>query len=557
MITVDIKEKADFQIDIIDDEFNLVVNNEGEIITTAPHRYLTISSVSLTQLTPPLVSDGINLVLEAECLTPPIPYSYAHLEFILSYNKDFVADGALDVDILYKFESVNQDGWFLEYNYIYDFPGTGYPSYFSFIYMKVKYIALGLDINLSNPLYLFYRSRGCTVSGTNLYLSDSYGDYYGKIIDLKESYFSNTGTSKYNQIVVDLFPNPSDYGTNPWPTGKNIHYEVYVGSSPSYVSYLNGTAESVLHKDSSVSPSGFLYFDGSSYVGFGPDGIPSSMWQNNVVFITDEVDAQNDLFVVYRSKWDVGTGSWISRILKQKDFVSSPSRLFTPSSSLRIKPNSITQPYFLYVIIGTSPNVEDYFEDGDTTDYSKIIIGYEGLIDYASTINSSDRSHFYFYRNGSVINPGLFAFNKDENIDIVYISRNPYMSDEKVYVFWRAQYSAFPSSSSSSLSSSSLSSSSSSLSSSSLSSSSLSSSSSSLSGSSSSSSENLIDGYYLVRLDTGLSCEALILDIITCTHISDQTEWDSYQFDVCYLKAPSVYWKYTTDGIKHPDMTCS
>ena len=239
MITIDIKEKADFQIDIIDDEFNLVVNNEGEIITTAPHRYLTISSVSLTQLTPPLVSDGINLVLEAECVTPPSPYSYAHLEFILSYNKAFVADGALDLDILYKFESVNQDGWFLEYNYIYDFPGTGYQSYFSLVYMKVKYIALGLDINLLTPLYLFYRSRGGTVSGSNLFLSDTYGDYYGKIIDLKESYFSNTGTNKDNQIVVDLFPNPSDYGTNPWPVGKNIHYEVYVGSSSYYVDYLS------------------------------------------------------------------------------------------------------------------------------------------------------------------------------------------------------------------------------------------------------------------------------------------------------------------------------
>lgn len=450
MIPIQIKSKVDYQIDSIDGSLNIAVNNSGQVLACQPSKYISVSSMSVSQISPPIISDGINLILEGECLTLPGGYLYGHFEFVLTYNQDFVTDGSQESDILYKFNSFDLDGWFLEFDKIYTMPGTGYQAIQSTQNWRVKYITTNLDLDLSQKIYLFYRVIGCTVSDGKLYLSDTYTDYKGKLLNLESSYFSNTGEDQNNQIAINLLPTYTDYWVSPWPVGEYIHYEVYVGTSGNPLDYTEGTVTPLLHRDSSISPAGFYYFNGLSFVNFGKSGMASSLCWDRVVFITSSLDAQKALFVIYKAKWSSGDTGWISQAVNPKDFVLSPSKTFNPSSELRIRPNIYPSSYNLHIIVGTSPNLEDYFVDGHTDDFSQIIIGYSGLIEYATTINPSDRSKFFFYRNGSIINPGSYGFNKTEDVLVTYICSTNYIGNDRVYVFWRVEYGTVPSSSSSS-----------------------------------------------------------------------------------------------------------
>jgi len=464
MIPIEIKTKVDYQIDSINGKMNIAVNNSGEILACQPSKYISISSMSVSQINPPIISNGINLILDGECLTLPGGYSYGHFEFVLTHNSNFVIEGSQESDILYKFNSFDLDGWFLEFDKIYTMPGTGYQSTLATQRWRVKYIATNLDLDLSEKLYLFYRVRGCSIINGKLFLSDTYTDYKGKLVNLESSYFSNTGENQENQIAINLLPTYTDYWSSPWPAGKYIHYEVYVGTSGNITDYTGGSVKPLLYRDSSVSPAGFYYFDGLSFVNFGESGMSSSLCWKRVVFITSSLNSQEALFVVYKAKWSGGSTGWISQAVNPKDFIISSSKTFNPCSELRIRSGTYPSRYNLHVIVGTSPNLEDYFDGGSTDDFSKIIIGYSGLIEYSTTTNITDRSKFFFYRNGAIINPGDYGFSQSEDVLVVYRCSVNYTGNDKVYMFWRAEYGTVPSSSSSSsLSSSSYSSSDSSL----------------------------------------------------------------------------------------------
>ena len=450
MIPIEIKTKVDYQIDSINGKMNIAVNNSGEILACQPSKYISISSMSVSQINPPIISNGINLILDGECLTLPGGYSYGHFEFVLTHNSNFVIEGSQESDILYKFNSFDLDGWFLEFDKIYTMPGTGYQSTLATQRWRVKYIATNLDLDLSEKLYLFYRVRGCSIINGKLFLSDTYTDYKGKLVNLESSYFSNTGENQENQIAINLLPTYTDYWSSPWPAGKYIHYEVYVGTSGNITDYTGGSVKPLLYRDSSVSPAGFYYFDGLSFVNFGESGMSSSLCWKRVVFITSSLNSQEALFVVYKAKWSGGSTGWISQAVNPKDFIISSSKTFNPCSELRIRSGTYPSRYNLHVIVGTSPNLEDYFDGGSTDDFSKIIIGYSGLIEYSTTTNITDRSKFFFYRNGAIINPGDYGFSQSEDVLVVYRCSVNYTGNDKVYMFWRAEYGTVPSSSSSS-----------------------------------------------------------------------------------------------------------
>ena len=447
-----LNNRVDYQFDLQNDSPSIVLNDSGDILAFNMVKYVSMLTPSVSAIIPPIVSRGINLILESEC--PPItsPFQYGHLEFVLSYNAMFVKDGAVESDVLYRFQSVDLDGWFVEKDAIYDMPGTGYDvDYVTYRY-KVKYIATGLDLDLTIPIYFYCRARFLVETLGEYYLTDTYSSYIGKILDTRESYFSNTGSRQVNQIVVPLLPAVSDYWVNPWPSGRYVHYELYVGKYGSYDQY-ESTGSWELYRDSSINPTGFYYFNDLSMVGFGELGIPSAKEWNKAVFITDELDTEKALFAVYRAKWSDGQTGWISQNLNLVDYVSGDlTKSFHPSSEIMVRANTFGSRYDAHVIVGTSPNLVDYFEDEDTDDFSKIIYSFPGLIEYSYTGNNTDMNRFYYYENGSVTNNMPNGFDNTVDTEIVYMCSQNYVGEEKLYVFWRFETGVSSSSSSSSCS---------------------------------------------------------------------------------------------------------
>lgn len=450
MIPRQLNNKSGYQFDLQGEVPSIVLNDSGDILTCDPTKYISLSGGYVSGIIPSTVSDGINLILESECPTIISPFQYAHLEFVLSYNANFVKDGASESDVLYRFESLDPDGWFVELDSTYDFPGTGYTSTYAAYRYRVKYVATGLDLNLSNKIYFYYRARYVSLVLGDIYLSNTYSSYVGKILDMRESYYSNTGSHQTNQIVVNLATAISDYWSYPWPVGKNINYEIYIGKYGNHDTY-EATGDYEEYRDSSIDPAGFYYFNGLSNVGFGENGMPGVNGGNKITYLTDELDVEKALFAVYRAKWAGGQTGWISQSLKLVDYVSDdPDKTFFPSSEITIRANTFNDRYHVHVIVGTSPNLVDYFDEEETNDFADLSIYFPGLIEYSYTGNSTDRSKFYYYSNESVKNVGSNGFNNTIDNRITYISATNYSGEDKLYVFWRFQYeSGTPSSSAS------------------------------------------------------------------------------------------------------------
>lgn len=450
MILRQLNNRSDYQFDIQNDAPSIILNDDGDILTCEPLKYVSLLPASVSTIVPPVVSSGINLILESEFPTIPSPFNRAHLEFVLSYNPRFVTDGALESDVLYRFESINLDGWFVELTSAYDMPGSGYTSDYTTYRYRAKYIATGLDLDLTRSVYFYYRARCVDLISGNFYLTDTYTDYSGKLLNLRQSYFSNTGARKENQIVISLLPAISDYWSNPWPSDKLVHYEVYIGKHGNYADYIiNGDWEK--HEDSSVDPAGFFYFDGLTVRGIGSQGIPSVNEWNKVVFITDELDMEKALFVVYRAKWQGGNSGWISQSLNLVDCVPGDlSKYFYPSSEIVVRANRFVGRYFVHVIVGYSPYLGDYFYDEDTDDFSKILTTFPGLIEYSYSGNTADMSRFHYYSGGVVSNATANGFDGEVESRITYVCSQNYTDEEKIYIFWRFEYSQLYSSSSSS-----------------------------------------------------------------------------------------------------------
>lgn len=429
-------------------DVDLTLNSEGTIYRSNPRKYIDVSSWAKSSITPPYYSDSTILILETDLPDVPIGYSYAHIEYVLTYNQDFVLDGELTADVLYKFESIDIDGWAIEYDKIYSLPGEGYTSWHTTRLLKSKFIATDLTIDFTQDLYLFHRSRGCTVSGGDITLSNEYSSYSGKKINLYASTFSNTGENRTSPLSVDLLPEISDY-FNTWPPSSNIHYEIYIGSSGDVSDYTGSLVTPLMYRDSGDSPTGFTYFDGSSFVGFGEDGPLGSLYGNKMVFISPSIDTKTALFAVYRAYWDGGNTTWIAKVLQSSDFIKTPGRSFNTSSFIEISAGTFPDRYDAHVIVGTSPVLSEYFDDGLLNDFTKLNPFFDGLIDYANTAETLDRSKFDLYENGSIHPPGNFGFDDSKDIKITFTSGENYDGDEKVHIFWRFEHGTVASSSSS------------------------------------------------------------------------------------------------------------
>lgn len=449
MDSINIKNKHNHDIRSVDGRLDLSLISDGKVINVRPERYYPVSPMTVSDVKPVLVSDGIILILEAECEAIPLGYQNAHMEFVLTYNPDYVIDGALDSDILYKFESYKQDGWFIEQDNIYTFPGSGYTSYQAVRGLSVKHIAMDLDLNLSNDIYMFSRSVGITYNSNNIFLSNSYTNWKGRKLHLYASTLSNTGVNRYCPIAINLLPEISDYFGS-WPVDKDVYYEIYVGESGNVTDYTMGSIKPLVHRNSSVSPTGFYFFDGTEIKTFDDDGIPSEYCGNKMFFVTDVVDTKKALFSVYRAFWSGGNSNWIAKALNSFDFVTDTLRPFNTTTRISIKKDTFPSRYHLHVIVGTCPDLKEYFEDEDIDDFSMIRYSFDGLIDYATTLNTSDSLKFEYYYNTRIVNPGSVGLPNDVDVDVLYTSPQNQDGDENTYVFWRSEYGLWSSSSSSS-----------------------------------------------------------------------------------------------------------
>ena len=437
-MSIEIRKNLGHTLGVEDGNLDLTVNDAGQVLRATPSKYLPISSWTPSSIRPVIMSNGIIMVLMSELPEVPDTYTYAHLEYTLTYNPSFVSDGSPNEDVLYQFSSVDQDGWVMEYTDVYTFPGTGYTSWHTTRKLRARHIAPDLDLDLEQDLYLFYRSRGCNVIGDDLELSEDYSDYNGNKVNMLSSSFSNTSETRSSQLEINLLPEISSY-YSAWPAGKSVHYEIYIGESGTYSDYSTGGVIPLEYADSEISPTGFKYFDGTKFVNLN-DGIPSALHGTAVSFTSQVVDTKKSLFAIYRAKWSGGSTNWISKVISSHNVIDSTTKVFTPNAYTFIEAGTYQAGYHMHMIVGTSPDIAEYFDDGLTDDFSKINYQFDGLVDYASTINVSDLGRFSYYKDGVIGAPDQFGFEHDSDISLTYASAQNYTNDDQLYVFWRAEY---------------------------------------------------------------------------------------------------------------------
>ena len=88
------KKIIGYEIGIENGSPHLTINDDGNVMDAPLRRYFPVSPWSKSDISPIIVSDKIVLALEAQCIDLISPYNYGHFEFILTYNNNFVLDGA-------------------------------------------------------------------------------------------------------------------------------------------------------------------------------------------------------------------------------------------------------------------------------------------------------------------------------------------------------------------------------------------------------------------------------------------------------------------------------
>ena len=438
MSTITIQDILGHSIKEVEGSVDLTVNSAGDILNAVVPKYVSESfTPSVTDVEPPFVTFDLNLILEAS-RHDISAWDYAHFEFVLSYNSDYVADGLQDKDVLYRFSSLDIDGWMVEDDSVYKMRGVGVSSAEFPDLVKVKYIALSLDIDVSRTIYLYDRARRISYYGGQIIVRNTYTPWQGRVLWLKESYPMNTGNNQYSSQALTLRSGPTA-----WTVGEDVNYEVYIGKYGSQSAYSGG--DYVLHQDSSVLPSGFFYFDGDSVNNFPNDGIPGIMYGKDIFFVTNAIDTGEAFFVVYRASWSSGNSGWMADVINAEDVGHDVTKNFHPSAVFQIDADAYPSFYQIHVIVGTNPDLATYFQDGLVGQFDRLLTGSTELIEYRYSQRAADRSSFRFYSTQyatayKVAPVKHYGFPGNETLNITFRCQNNYTGVKVPHIFWIVEY---------------------------------------------------------------------------------------------------------------------
>lgn len=381
------------------------------------------------------------------------PNDTVHFDVVISSEANAVESGEPDYElVLARYRSTEGGYFYLELSSLYELPTAGADISFTSTQSGriVKLFVTNVGIDATYEIFAYWRPM--FYSGGSF---TGYGEWNGSEIRFPKSIPSNTGTETSGNQIITMNP-----GLMVWAAGQNAHFEVYAGYESDVSTYTSGGE--LLHRDSSLVWSGFKYFDGTEVLDVPSTGVPYAYVSQSKFLVTNTLPSDRPIVVHYRAKTSGGSTSWVAELAFPSDFFETGGQTFHPPLTVTIPENTYSEYYHAQVIIGTDPDLADYFAGGDTSlEYPDL--SYGGLEDFGYSRMSADSSRFWYFHNGVMTNPAPYhAMPNTKDVVLTYRPENSYSGDRRLYVFWRFLYSVgFSSSSSSSSGSSSFSSSSS------------------------------------------------------------------------------------------------
>jgi len=404
----------------------------------------------LSSLVPAAISQvktaGVSFLVPMKVPPYNVLYDSVHFDVVISSSAAAVEDGEPDyASIDARYRSVDGGYFYLELSALYELPSEGADISIgsSQIGRIVKLFASNVNIDPSSEMFAFWRP---VYYNSGVFVA--YGDWNGSEIRFPRSVPSNTGDDSVGNQVVSMNPELIQ-----WTPGLNAHLEVDIGYS--------GGSE-LLHRDSSLSWSGFKYFNGTEIVDVSSAGVAYAYVDQPKFLVTNGLRSDRPVIVVYRATTSSGSTAWAAELVFPSDFFEAGGQTFHPPVTTNIPAGTYSNYYHAQVIMGTDSDLTSYFVGGDTSlEYPDLT--YSELEDFGYSRLPVDAPRFWYFNNGVMVNPSpVHAMPSTKNVTLTYHSENSYSGDRRLYVFWRFLYSdGFSSSSSSSSWSSSLSSSSS------------------------------------------------------------------------------------------------
>jgi len=414
----------------------------------------TLNEAAISQV----ITRGISFLVPITVPAYNVLYDSVHFDVVISGYADVVESGEPDYEkVTGRYKSYDGGYFYLELSSLYDLPSEGadISSGSAQIGRTVKLFASNVDLNMNEDVFAFWRPAYYKLG---VFVEN--GDWNGTEIRFPKSIPTNTGIDPMGNQIITL-----DHGRMQWAPGNNADFEIYIGYQSNVSDY--SSRSELLHRDSSVVRSGFKYFDGSEILDVPAAGVPYASVNQPKFLVTNGLKSDRPVIAIYRAKTTAGNTSWVAELVFPSDFFETGGQTFHPPVTIRIPSGTYSEYYHAQVIMGTDPDLANYFTGGDTS-AELPDLGYAELEDFGYSKLSEDASRFWYFNNGIMTNPSpIHAIPNSKDVSLTYHAENSYAGDRRLYVFWRFLYSSGFSSSSFSSSSSSDSSSNSSSSSSS------------------------------------------------------------------------------------------
>ena len=414
---------------------------KGGIVRYGPFPSKTVPTddLELAVLSPTLVRGiGIDVSLIVPSYDPA--FDRCHFEVLVSLNPNAVVTSEpAEADVFARYFSEEPGGWYLEMDSVYALPtaGANVDAGSDQIGKTVRFLAYNIDLDPSVPFYVFWRTRR--------YSSGSFvvgGMWIGHKVKVLRSRPLNTGDKPTSNQAVDL-----PLSLVSWPGGQLASVEVYAGPAPSVAQYLAGTVPYV-YRNSATNRSGFRWFDGTSMELFPIDGLPDSASTGTAYLITNPIKSETPFFVVYRTAWTGGGSDWTAHIYVPTDAYELPGQDMNVCLKMDVQADQLPNRYHAQVIIGTSYDLRDYFPGGDTSLLLPDMAAPD-LLEFGYSWDIADRPNFSVFDGDGLVPISYAGLDNTRFMLISYISKAAYNGDELLYAFWRYDYDASFSSSSS------------------------------------------------------------------------------------------------------------
>ena len=409
----DLNKISHARIDKHNDGLNLaLLDSKSVYYGELPKRWdLTDDLVAATVLP----SSHVGPIISFDAIIPEFPggIDRIHFDVAVSSSDQAVSTGVINESLVSSRRlSDAHGGFYVETSGIYHMPTAGLPS--SYSGKSVHVVISNADVDPSNPVYVYWRPRW--------YASDAFdsnGDFYGMGLHFVKAMSLNTGEESISNQYLSL---PASEMS--WPAGKDASFEVYYGSR---------------YRDSSVNNSGFRYHDGEDIKLLPQDGIDGLLSGTGVYLLTNPMDISSPMTVRCRAKWDTGQTAWFSMIHFPEEKYSELTALYHYQERISIPKDTYIFNYHVQVILGTSPNLSDYFPGGDTS-FEEPDLESMYLYEYSDSGHSSHSGRFTSmdgdYEMGT---PSASGFPYDEDAVVTYVSEFPLLSDSEMYVLWRVR----------------------------------------------------------------------------------------------------------------------